>query len=134
MGENNKKQGTVDFGTTFLDYYSNRYSETTKDKIDDFIEHVVENGLYGWIGKVSPSNKVPNTYPDQQKIIARANEHKLWHAHIGEPCFKDSWNGNYKVSNWVIHFQKFNNWHIKLLELDYHNPMTLPSDTIINKK
>ncbi|MGR5416070.1 hypothetical protein ACPV4W_05025 [Vibrio diabolicus] len=134
MGENNKKKGTVEFGSTFLKYYSDRFSDTTLDKIDDFIEHVEENSLHGWAGKVSPSNKVPENYPDRQEIISKANAYSLWHAHIGDPCFKDTWHGNYKTSDWVVHFQRFSNVHIKLLELDFHNPMTLPSDKILNEE
>lgn len=131
MGENNDKKGLVEFGATFLKFYSERFSDTTVEKIDDFIEHVEENGLRNWTGKISPSNKVPDTYPDQKALINKANTYKLWHAHIGDPYFEDTWHGKYKVSDWVVHFQRFSDYHIKLLELDYHNPMTLPSDSLI---
>ncbi|RAL27822.1 hypothetical protein DOE54_14640 [Vibrio cholerae] len=134
MGQSNKKKGTVDFGSTFLKYYSERFSDTTLEKIDDFIDHVEKNGLHGWVGKVSHSNRVPEHYLDRQAIIEKANRYKLWHAHIGDPCFKDSWTGKYKVSDWVVHFQRFSNFHIKLLELDFHNPMTLPSEELLLEK
>lgn len=127
MGNEVKKKGIVDFGDTFLNYYTDRFSDTTVYKIDTFIEHVENNGVWGWEGKVSPSDRVPAQVENQEELIRYARTYKLWHAHIGDPCFEDSWHGNYKVSNWVIHFQYFNNYHIKLLELDFHDPMTLPA-------
>ncbi|OCH01504.1 hypothetical protein A6D98_03025 [Aliivibrio fischeri] len=133
MGSSNKTKGIVDFGDTFLKYYTDSFSDTTVGKVDDFIEHVEANGLSGWVGKVSPSNRVPENYADREAIIDKANKYSLWHAHIGDPCFKDTWHKNYKVSDWVIHFQKISNYHIKLLELDYHNPMTLPSEKILEE-
>ena len=36
--------------------------------------------------------------------------------------------GKYKVSDWVIHFQRLTPNHIKLLELGYHDPMKLPQN------
>ncbi|EJE4210385.1 MULTISPECIES: hypothetical protein [Vibrio] len=132
MGEGSKKTGIVDFSDTFTLYYNERYPEATVDKIDDFIEHVESNGLFGWIGKVSPSDRVPENYPNREETIAYARNNKLWHAHIGDPCFEDKPHGKFKTSAWVIHFQKHHNYHIKLLELDLHNPMKLPSEENIN--
>lgn len=133
MGENSKPKGFVDFGETFRFRYNNRYSENTLDRIDDFIDHVEENGLHGWVGKVGNSRNVPENYDDREAIIEKAEKHSLWHAHLGDPEFKDSRYGNYKVSDWVIHFQKFSNYHIKLLDLGYHNPMELPDENLINE-
>ncbi len=127
MGNFNEEKGQVDFGETFLLYYTERFSNTTISKIDDFIEHVEHNGVRGWVGKVSPSDRVPHSYPERNIIIQHARNHKLWHAHLGDPSFKESHHGSYKVSEWVIHFQYFNNYHIKLLELGYHDPMYLPT-------
>lgn len=126
MGKKPKQKGVVDFSDTFLLYYSERFSDKTLTNIDSFIEHVEANGVRGWKGKVSPSDRVPEQAKNRQRIIEHAKEHKLWHAHIGEPTFKDSYYGNYKVSDWVLHFQYFNNYEIKLLELGQHNPMILP--------
>ena len=131
MVEKHKPKGVVEFGDTFRFYYNERYSEKTLDKIDDFIEHVESNGLHGWIGKVGNSNKVPDTYENKDEIVKKANKYNLWHAHLGDPIFKDSYYGNYKVSDWVIHFQRFSNTHIKLLELGYHNPMNLPDNSYL---
>jgi hypothetical protein len=62
MCENNTTKRIVEFGTTFLNYYNNRFSTTTIDKIDDFIEHFEHQGLRGWKGKISSSDKVPASY------------------------------------------------------------------------
>lgn len=127
---------TVSFSETFNLYYSTRYSPKTVEKIDDFIDHFEQYGLFGntakgypaWIGKVSPSWKVPDGYPDKDSIEHHARTNLLWHAHLGDPVFINTSHGKYKVSDWVIHFQKLSDTHIKLLELGYHNPMTLPED------
>ncbi|WP_281161884.1 hypothetical protein, partial [Klebsiella quasipneumoniae] len=108
----------------------------TLNKIDDFIEHFEKYNLFGdalkghpaWIGKVSPSWKVPDSYEDKDTIEQHARANKLWHAHIGDPVFIDTFHGKYKVSDWVIHFQLLAPNHIKLLELGYHDPMKLPDD------
>ncbi|WP_228258836.1 hypothetical protein [Acinetobacter ihumii] len=137
MGEEkpqNKINYTVEFGATFNLYYSERYSSKTLDKIDDFIEHYEKFGLKDWKGKISPSDRVPDTYPNQQNLIAKAKKYNLWHVHIGEPKWQRPLHDQYLVSEWVLHFQKINNYHIKLLELSWHNPMELPSDEMINEE
>ena len=136
-GSQSTPQNSVDFGTTFLKYYNERYSKTTLSKIDDFIDHFEKHGLFGppaWIGKVSPSYKVPDHYPNKEAIEEHARTFALWHAHIGDPCFKGSFHSKYKVSDWVLHFQKISDNHIKLLELGYHGkPMALPTEDLINE-
>lgn len=135
-GAKNSGLNTVSFSETFNLYYTTRYSSKTVDKIDDFIEHFERYGLFGdkskgypaWVGKVAPSWNVPENYPDREAIEAHARANKLWHAHLGDPVFIDTFHGKYKVSDWVIHFQKMSDTHIKLLELGYHDPMKLPED------
>lgn len=124
----------VDFGKTFNKYYANAYSPKTLDKIDIFIEHYEQFGLRGWQGKVASTDRVPEHYQDREKIIAKAREHNLWHAHIGDPVWKKSLYGDYLVSDWVIHFKRISRDKIKLLELGFHDPMLLPSDEILNEE
>ena len=134
MGKNNATTRIDEFGTTFLSYYSGRFSVTTVDKIDDFIEHFESKGLWGWKGKLGPSSKVPTAAQNRVLIVAKARKYGLWHVHIGDPHFSDTWHGNYCVSDWVLHFQKISVNHIKLLELGFHNPMELPSEALILEK
>ena len=136
MGEKNaehKIKYTVEFGKTFTLYYSERYSKKTIDKIDDFIEHYEEFGLSQWKGKISPSDRVPETYADRTVRIQKAQTHNLWHVHIGEPNWKESFHGKYLVSDWVLHFKKIDNYTIMLLELSCHDPMELPSDELLTE-
>ena len=65
---------------------------------------------------------------NKEAIEEHARANKLWHAHIGDPVFIDTFHGKYKVSDWVIHFQRLAPNHIKLLELGYHDPMQLPQN------
>ncbi|EOY8740760.1 hypothetical protein ACQFG6_006467, partial [Klebsiella michiganensis] len=67
-------------------------------------------------------------YENKEAIELHARANKLWHAHLGDPVFKDTFHGKYKVSDWVIHFQRLTPNHIKLLELGYHDPMELPQN------
>lgn len=132
----NLQLNVVSFSETFNLYYTSRFSQKTLDKIDDFIEHFEKYNLFGdalkghpaWIGKVSPSWKVPDSYENKEAIEEHARANKLWHAHIGDPVFIDTFHGKYKVSDWVIHFQRLAPNHIKLLELGYHDPMQPPQN------
>ena len=136
MGEKHAEQQlkfSVEFGKTFTLYYNERYSQVTLDKIDDFIEHYEKFGLSNWKGKISPSDRVPNTYADRTDRIQKARTHQLWHVHIGEPNWKKSFHGKYLVSDWVLHFKKINSHSIKLLELSWHDPMELPSDELLKE-
>ncbi|MFT4928422.1 MAG: hypothetical protein ACI8WB_004541 [Phenylobacterium sp.] len=134
MGKNNTTtERVIEFGATFLSYYNDRFSATTVDRVDDFIEHFEHKGLWGWKGKLGPSSKVPEAVSNRAVIVAKAQKYQLWHAHIGDPYFEDTWHGRYQVSDWVLHFQKISPNHIKLLELGYHNPMELPADILINE-
>jgi hypothetical protein len=138
-GAKDSELNIVSFSETFTLYYTSRYSQKTVDKIDDFIDHFEKNGLFGnpdkglpaWQGKVSPSWNVPESYTDRHLIESHARKFKLWHAHIGDPVFIETYHGKYKVSDWVIHFQlisnKKNRQHIKLLDLGFHDPMELPT-------
>lgn len=127
--ESTRTEFTVGFGLTFNNYYANFPSKTT-DLVDDFIEHFEQYGFLGWKGKISPSDRVPLNNPNRQALIAKAEKFNLWHVHIGDPHWQTPFHGKYLTSDWVLHFSKISNYHIVLLELDSHNPLTLPSDKI----
>lgn len=90
-GAQNPQLNIVSFSETFNLYYTSRFSAKTLDKIDDFIEHFEKYNLFGdplkkhpaWIGKVSPSWKVPDHYENKEAIELHARANKLWHAHLG---------------------------------------------------
>jgi hypothetical protein len=103
-------------------------SEDEKTLIDDFVFHFSDQGLKTFIGKKGPSDNVPFTDLDRAAKIAYAKKHQLWHVHVGYPKWNACRNpaGGYKTSNYVLHFQKFNDRHIALVDYGPHNPMGLP--------
>jgi hypothetical protein len=125
------KEYSVDYSESFLQYYyaAGQIGLTHQlDCIDDFVDHFFEHGLNGWRGKVAPSTRLPENYPDREVVIAYAEKHQLWHAHIGDPNFKPSKNGQYEVSDGVLHFQRNSPYSIKIVSISYHNPMELPKE------
>ena len=126
-------QYTVDFSDSFSTFYASLVEMPTRlnilDCIDEFIDHFEKNGLWGWKGKIAPSSRLPVNIPEPKRsdLIAHAEANKLWHAHIGDPSFRDTGHG-YSVSDGVLHFQKLSSYSIKLLEVGYHRPMELPVD------
>lgn len=136
MGEKEsaKIEYRVAFGKTFNKYYNDSFPETTLDLIDDFIDHYEVHGFSGWIGKIAPSNRVPESYKNRDALIAKANKFKLWHVHIGDPKWNPTPHGKYLTSDWVLHFKRLDNYKLVLLELGWHNPMLLPSDDICTEE
>nr|MDQ6121462.1 hypothetical protein [Klebsiella pneumoniae subsp. pneumoniae] len=43
---------------------------------------------------------MPDHYENKEAIEKYARANKLWHAHLGDPVFKDTFHGKYKVSDW----------------------------------
>lgn len=77
-------------------------------------------------GKLVNSDNVPTSDPDWLKKVQYAQQHKLYHYHIGIPFYQDSGKGYY-TSEYVVHFQKLSDTHIKLVDFSYHPPMNLPT-------
>lgn len=108
-------------------------SDEEKTLIEDFVFHFEAQGLKTFIGKKSPSDNVPITDPSRAVKIAYAKKHQLWHVHIGYPKWNASRNpaGAYQTSNYVVHFQRFNENHIALIDYGSHNPMGLPQKSYL---
>lgn len=129
------KEYSVDYSESFLKYYDAAAQTgliNQLDCIDDFIDHFCDKGLGGWRGKVSPSTRLPENYPDRDVVIKYAETHQLWHVHIGDPHFEKSQYGNYLVSDGVLHFQRKSPYLIKIISVSYHKPMELPDEEEIN--
>ena len=59
-------------------------------------------------------------------IVKFAQQHQLWHYHIGIPEYEKAKGvGNY-TSDWVIHYQQLSPSEVKLVEVGDHKPFTLP--------
>lgn len=74
-------------------------------------------------GKIKYSWDVPSDDPKYLEKVMYARQNKLWHYHVGLPEYKQG-NGNYKVSEWVLHFRWDNDERITLLDLCEHNDST----------
>lgn len=94
-------------------------------KIAEFIQHVEQFGLTDLIGRNKNSNNVPTDDPNWLKKVQYAQQHKLWHYHIGIPYYQQATNGD-QVSEYILHYIRLDD-EIKLVELSYHPPFTLPS-------
>jgi hypothetical protein len=117
----------VELGSHFATLFST-LSDEEQGLIEDFIFHFQANGIRSFKGKKGPSDNVPQTDPDRASKIAYARKHQLWHVHIGYPRWNASRSpmAGYETSNYVVHFQKFNEHHIALVDYGSHSPMGLP--------
>jgi hypothetical protein len=117
----------VDISDHFFELYD-AMSDDEKDLVDDFVHHFREKGAKGFYGKIGPTDNVPHSDPDRAKKIWFAKKHHLWHVHIGHPKWNPCRNpfASYHTSNWVVHFQKFGDSHIALVDYNSHDPMQQP--------
>lgn len=126
--ERQEMQNKVEFSTFFTDLYDNLTTQE-QDLIEDFIFHFRHHGLKTFEGKKSPTDNVPLGDKDRAAKVAYAKKQKLWHAHVGHPKWNACKNplGGYKTSDYVVHFQKFSDTYIALVDYDSHNNMRPPS-------
>lgn len=99
--------------------------EEERQKILSFAIHVKQYGLNKLEGKNKRSDGFSNDDPDFAKKMALVKKHNLWHYHIGIPCYKDSPSGEYKTSEYILHYKRGQDY-IKIVDLDRHPPFTLP--------
>lgn len=124
------------------DAFTQRYPQYPKDdrlKITHFISHVEQHGYDGLTGKIGPSDNIPQQDPNRRAKIRYAKRYHLWHYHIGIPRYLPARHilAPYQTSEYVLHFMKFPGGKvIRIVDLDYHDPMTLPplADLFINGK
>lgn len=124
----------VEFSKSFMAVFA-RLSSSDQDKIDDFVEHVEKHDLDGVIGKLKNSDLVRRNDRNYMTKVAYARKYKLWHYHIGIPFYKDSKNPNEhgKISDYIVHFQRFPD-KIKIIMLDNHGrEFTLPGVSVMEK-
>ncbi|HDS1765334.1 hypothetical protein NPS42_03780 [Pseudomonas putida] len=120
-------QNTVEFSQHFIELFS-KLSESEQDLISAFVFHFKEHGLKTFQGKKGPTDNVPHADLNRRVKIEFAKKHRLWHAHIGHPQWNPCRNplGGYKTSEYVVHFQKFSDSFIALVDYNKHNPMLQP--------
>lgn len=114
---------TVDFKKRFAIEFA-RFPQDQQLAIADFILLYQQNGLHSsqwnkYPGKIAPSWKgLEVSHPN----YAYARSNHLWHYHIGLPDYKQSPYGDYKTSDWLLHFQWANQGqHISLVDAYCHH-------------
>ncbi|WP_223533633.1 hypothetical protein [Pseudomonas sp. GL-RE-20] len=121
-------QNKVEFSAHFTTLYDSLPPQE-QDLIDEFIYHFRSHGLKTFEGKKGPTDNVPTGDKDRAAKVAYAKKQKLWHAHVGHPKWNTCRNplGGYKTSDYVVHFQKFNETFIALVDYDSHRNMQPPA-------
>ncbi|WP_052110536.1 hypothetical protein [Pseudomonas plecoglossicida] len=125
------KRGTLQRLVEYSPYFDRLYRGLSKgdlDKIDDFTEHFTDYGFVGLPGKLKPSWHVPGADREYETKKQFAVANYIWHYHVGIPYYQAAKDPKapYKVSDYVVHFQRFpGDMHIRLVDLDFH-PMRMP--------
>jgi hypothetical protein len=103
-------------------------SDREKDLIDDFIFYFEKHGLKNFTGKKCATDNIPKNAMDRAAKIAYARQQQLWHVHIGYRQWHQSKNplAKYKTSRYVVHFQKFSDTSIALVDYGDHTSMHPP--------
>ncbi|MBV7388307.1 hypothetical protein KRX11_06580 [Pasteurellaceae bacterium TAE3-ERU1] len=106
------------------------YPTEDKNKIIDFIYHVQKFGMIGLPGKNKSSDDVSTNDPQWLSKVLYAQEHNLWHYHIGIPNYdKSNGIGKY-TSEYILHYILGHNF-IKIVDMTPHPPFILPSLTYL---
>lgn len=104
-----------------------------QEKFTHFIENYLAHGfgdVTHFPGRLKDSTNVD---PNDRQFVAKvrfARKHKLWHYHIGIPCYvfsERATRGNW-LSAYILNFQRFHDDYIKLVDLNSHPPFVLPKD------
>jgi hypothetical protein len=115
---------TYSFKQKFAAEFAN-FPIDQQDKIFDFLDTYEKYGLVdfsNYVGKITPSWK--GALPGGADYNYALTNY-LWHYHIGLPYYAATAHGQYKTSDWVLHFQ----WpkqgdHIFLVDLYSHYTRT----------
>lgn len=94
----------------------------------NFIKYVQEHGLTGLPGRNKKSDNVSDNYAHKEKIEKFAQDHRLWHYHIGIPNYSTTKGIGKYTSDYVIHYQRLSSDKIKLISIDNHRPFRLPKE------
>ena len=114
---------TVSMGSIFAVHFS-RLPEPDQQKIFDFMRHVQQHGLTNLQGRNKSSDDVPTDDPEWLQKVRYAQQHNLWHYHIGIPCYSPSPHGDC-TSEYILHYIRRDK-SIRLVDLAAHPPFCLP--------
>ncbi len=108
-----------------------KYPKEDKLKIFKFVRHVEQYGLTNLEGRNKSSADIPKNDPLFASKLERVNKYNLWHYHIGIIHYEGSNYGD-KVSEYVLHYMRFDN-AIKIVDMDDHHPIfRLPTDDYLD--
>ncbi|UNU73302.1 hypothetical protein LU293_09605 [Moraxella nasovis] len=101
-----------------------KLSDDDLTKIATFVKHIEAYGLVGLIGRNKSSDNVPRHKYTWLDDVRFAQQHHLWHYHIGIPEYVGEYGDC--TSKYVLHYQRYDDY-IVLVDLDYHPPFRLPT-------
>ncbi len=78
---------TVTYGVKIKKEMLN-FPESDLDIIAEFIDHLKQYGFTGLEGRNKSSDEVPTDDPQWREKVAYAQQHNLWHYHIGIPNYQ----------------------------------------------
>lgn len=104
-----------------------------KQKFNHFIANYLNHGLGDtelFPGRLKESIDVDKNDPKFITKVEYARKHNLWHYHIGIPCYEetDSRTRGDWLSAYLLNFQKFSEFKIKLVDLNSHPPFIFPRE------
>lgn len=111
-------------GEKFKQHFKN-FPKTDKQIIFDFIAYVEENGFDGLQGRNKSSANVPTDHPNWLHEVRHAQNNKLYHYHIGIPCYVQSDKGDY-TSEYIIHYILETDF-IVIVDMSPHPPFQMPT-------
>tara|TARA_R110000751_G_C13575176_1_gene459133 strand:+ start:245 stop:622 length:378 start_codon:yes stop_codon:yes gene_type:complete len=114
----------VTFGKEIKKHLLN-FSEQDRQKILNFALHVIEHGFNLLPGKNKRSDGFRNDDPLFASKMALVKKYNLWHYHIGIPFYTDSPSGEYKTSEYILHYMKRDD-SIEIVYLGRHPPFSFP--------
>ena len=94
--------------------------------IHKFIWHIQHFGFTNLEGRNKSSNNVHKDDPYFAQKVKYAQEHHLWHYHIGILAFDLSKPFGDRTSEYILHYQRFND-RIKIVDYSAHPPFNLPT-------
>lgn len=101
------------------------FPKEDKLKIKAFIDYVRENGFDGLAGRNKSSDNIPPNDPYWKEKVTFAQQHSLWHYHIGIPYYDKSKGFGDYTSEYVLHYVKGEDF-IRIVDFSPHPPFNLP--------
>lgn len=98
--------------------------------IANFAQHLMTQGFVGLEGKNKSSDEVSTNDPNWSKKVAYAQEHHLWHYHIGIKSYDYDKPFGERTSEYVVHYQRLGNL-IRLVDYSAHPPFRLPTESYL---